>query len=761
MHPLHRGDVWCEALDAGGKKDACDVSYEAYLDRGARGDDFAAARDGVRRDAESAFACHPRFANATPPRRAFSCDSGDAARDGDGRDDRSESGSAASGRGRGDADASSSSRASARRTMDYCLLDALERVCIAHAARSPHGHSAAACTVAGVLLLVTEDEEKSFWMLTCFAEDVAPWAFLPCHTGLLTECLAFDELVSRKLPRLAQACAAACVRPSLLCAGWLAKLGADALPGESVSRLWDVLVLEGGDALPHAAVAFLKVEGDAMLAEAKRSSTGGGHRVASDARDAHRGVPLVSGAALLDAAERSAAAHFETGDVVADAVFQVRAARECVDWARARADVTRRVATRRASVASFARLLELFREKARLGRPIATECETGTGTGTGTETNAPTRRDAFASLVAASYVAESRADAAAVSAAFEAVASETGATLEAWLDACHRSESETLRACAQLATRASREEDDENPSSPEGPLRAFLRGDETRASASRLHAPSPARLAAAARVARAAFAPDHDPRPDSHGPFVCASDANAAALESAMLFGRGGARWLESVRGDARGAVALAAAASAVAAARPSGRGEANAFSVSLATTEDIVPSMGDLFAWPPQTPHTQYAALVLAPGAAPRRVVKRYSDFRALHCAAEREGVAAAMGPALALPAAPPGTISWSSDPAVVQARRVHLQRYLDVLQASGCPAAAGLLAAFLRADGADSGADSGAGASSAEAFCPRTLRRRSSLEKRRKVRGGCVLGAMTCGHSAFAGERAPIAAW
>ena len=748
MHPLHRGDVWCEALDAGGKKNACAVSYEAYLDRGARGDANAPARAAsVRRDAESAFACHPRFARATAPRwRACSRDSGDATTDGDEWDDRgSESGSA------------SSRAASTRRTADYCLLDALERVCVAHAARSPHGHSAAACTVAGVLLLVTEDEEKCFWMLTCFAEDVAPWAFFPCHTGLLTECLAFDELVTQKLPHLAKTCAAASVRPSLLCAGWLAKLGANSLPGESVSRLWDALVLEGSDVLPHAAVAFLKVEGDAALEEAARSSPEGGHR--SDGDASAIGAPYVSGAALLDAAERSAAAHFATDDVVADAVFQARAARERVDWARARADVTRRVATRRASVASFARLLELFREKTRVSDP---ETETETATATATAANAPIRRDAFASLVAASYVAESRADAAAAAAAFEEASRSSGnggasASLAAWLGACRRSESEALRACARLCESQTRETPSEKEE-PFGPTRTFLRGDELAVpAAERLDAPSPASLAAAVRTARAAFVSadrEHE-REDSNrtrNAFACVSDAHAAALESAMLFGRGGERWLESVRGDARGAVALSAVASAVAAARPSGVGLE--FSVSLATTEDIVPSIGDaLLAWPPRTPHTQYAALVLAPGAAPRRVVKRFSDFRALHCAAEREGVAAAVGPALALPAAAPGTISWSSDPAVVQARRVHLQRYLDVLQASGCPAAAGLLAAFLRADAGTTG--------DAEAFCPRTLRRRSSLEKRREVRGGGgVLGAMTCGPSAFTGERAPIAA-
>ena len=109
VHPLHRGDVWCEALDADGKRDACSVSYEAYLDRGARDEATATARDDARRDAESAFACHPRFARTTarrafpyrPPRSpsgSFSSDGGDL--NNELSDDRSESGSMASSRAR-------------------------------------------------------------------------------------------------------------------------------------------------------------------------------------------------------------------------------------------------------------------------------------------------------------------------------------------------------------------------------------------------------------------------------------------------------------------------------------------------------------------------------------------------------------------------------------------------------------------------------------------------------------------------------------
>ena len=107
-------------------------------------------------------------------------------------------------------------------------------------------------------------------------------------------------------------------------------------------------------------------------------------------------------------------------------------------------------------------------------------------------------------------------------------------------------------------------------------------------------------------------------------------------------------------------------------------------------------------------------------------------------------------LSPKLATPTG--GVSEWSSDPDVVIQRRVQLQRYLDVLAASGCPAATRLLAAFL-SDGKESDNET-------ETFCPKTLVRRSSLEKCRKVRGACALHAMTCGPNAFI-ERASIAVW
>jgi len=64
-------------------------------------------------------------------------------------------------------------------------------------------------------------------------------------------------------------------------------------------------------------------------------------------------------------------------------------------------------------------------------------------------------------------------------------------------------------------------------------------------------------------------------------------------------------------------------------------------------------------------------------------------------------------------------GSIAFSSDPGVVASRSVGLQRYMDLLACSGCPAAAAALRVFLQLD--------------------------SAPEKRTKkaARGGCGCGA------------------
>ena len=242
------------------RRDAAGVSYDEYLDRGACHPRHAEARLRIRGDVHDVFPDHPRFVRTSVSRWCVAPRGYDSGSDGAG----------------GGARSSSDGSDGRRERREYCLLDALERVLTATVARSPQGYVPAMCTVAGVLLLVTEDEETAFWMLTAFAEDLTPWLFSRSATSLCAEASALDAAVAHEFPALHDALAKASVRPSLLCAGWLTRLGVTVLPGEGVLRLWDALVLEGGDVLTQATLAFFRLCGDALIQTLRVPAEDGG-----------------------------------------------------------------------------------------------------------------------------------------------------------------------------------------------------------------------------------------------------------------------------------------------------------------------------------------------------------------------------------------------------------------------------------------------------------------------------------------------------
>ena len=205
IHYLHRAEQWAEALHAEHKETRAGACYDDYLEEGLRSRDFAGARERIRVDAPCVFPSHPRFVRTGPNATK------DATRDGcrrsgvellsrsSSRDLNSMAGSiyescgsissVAEGSGECYSDAVSG-------RLDYCLLDALERILVATAVRSPQGYVPAMATVAGILLIESDDEENAFWMLASFVEDVAPWAFTTGGLPFLAECAALDRAVA-------------------------------------------------------------------------------------------------------------------------------------------------------------------------------------------------------------------------------------------------------------------------------------------------------------------------------------------------------------------------------------------------------------------------------------------------------------------------------------------------------------------------------------------------------------------------------------
>ena len=368
------------------RRDAAGVSYDEYLDRGACHPRHAEARLRIRGDVHDVFPDHPRFV-----RTSVFIPRGATHRLGRGSGGGYDSGSDGAGGGARSRRSSSDGSEGRRERREYCLLDALERVLTATVARSTQGYVPAMCTVAGVLLLVTEDEETAFWMLTAFAEDLAPWLFSRSATSLCAEASALDAAVAHEFPALRDALAEASVRPSLLCAGWLTRLGVTVLPGEGVLRLWDALVLEGGDVLTQATLAFFRLCGDKLIETSR-----------VPAEDDAGGGAAVLGAAVLDAADDLAAGLFEMDSLVAAAVASARGVRDDVEWLRVRADARARVACRVASLGSLRHFLASAR--ARDARVAGVD---------GSNPTARITRDVFGAMVDAAYPTESELGAAA------------------------------------------------------------------------------------------------------------------------------------------------------------------------------------------------------------------------------------------------------------------------------------------------------------------------------------------------------------
>jgi hypothetical protein len=105
---------------------------------------------------------------------------------------------------------------------------------------------------------------ESPW-LVAFVEDLVPWLFTRSATALNAEAAVVDYLVEVEMSDLHAKLRAASVRPALLVAGWLTRLGVTVLPGEGLLRLWDAIILEGADVLSQSVLAFLQLHGTGVL----------------------------------------------------------------------------------------------------------------------------------------------------------------------------------------------------------------------------------------------------------------------------------------------------------------------------------------------------------------------------------------------------------------------------------------------------------------------------------------------------------------
>jgi len=131
----------------------------------------------------------------------------------------------------------------------------LRNVLKCFARRCPHiGYCQGLNYIAGILLIITNDEEKSFWLLATIIEDILPNYHDKSMTGVLTDLDVLGELVEQRIPKVGEILKNDVKPWVLISSKWFICLFVDVLPIETLLRVWDCMFMEGSKILMRVAL---------------------------------------------------------------------------------------------------------------------------------------------------------------------------------------------------------------------------------------------------------------------------------------------------------------------------------------------------------------------------------------------------------------------------------------------------------------------------------------------------------------------------
>lgn len=99
--------------------------------------------------------------------------------------------------------------------------------------------------LSGLILIVTKDEESTFWLLRELIETVVPEYHTKTMKGLIRDINVLAELVKRRAPEIDNKVEELGLPWQVITTKWFICIFAEVLPVETVLRIWDCLFFEG------------------------------------------------------------------------------------------------------------------------------------------------------------------------------------------------------------------------------------------------------------------------------------------------------------------------------------------------------------------------------------------------------------------------------------------------------------------------------------------------------------------------------------
>lgn len=99
--------------------------------------------------------------------------------------------------------------------------------------------------IAGLILLVTKNEEWTFWLLKVLVEKITSEYHTKTMTGLITDIAVLRELLMERVPEVCEHLERCGLPCAVITTKWFICMFAEVLPIETVLRIWDCLFHEG------------------------------------------------------------------------------------------------------------------------------------------------------------------------------------------------------------------------------------------------------------------------------------------------------------------------------------------------------------------------------------------------------------------------------------------------------------------------------------------------------------------------------------